>query len=58
MTLQSVSKAIAGALVTALVGYLARKGLVLDQSASDALVVLASAVVGFAAVYVAPKNQE
>jgi hypothetical protein len=54
--LSSVSKAIAGAIVTALVAFLARHNLVLDQSINNAITVLVAAVIGFAGVYVAPKN--
>lgn len=58
MALSSVSKAIAGAIVTGLVTFLARHNIVLDDSVSNAIVVLVSAVVGFVGVYVAPKNTD
>lgn len=55
--LQSVSKAIAGAIVSALVAFAAKHNLVLDSSVTDAVLVLVAAVVGFAGIWVAPKNK-
>lgn len=57
MTIQSVSKAIAGALVTALVTWLAQRGVVIEAQYSDAVTLLLAAVIGFVAVYLAPKNK-
>lgn len=55
-SLQTVSKALAGALVTALVAYLSRHGFAVDQNLNDALTVIISAVIGFIGVYLAPRN--
>lgn len=59
--LQTVSKAIAGALVSAVVALAARYGLNLDQATQDALGLLLTAffagAAGFIAVYIAPKNK-
>lgn len=59
--LQTVSKAIAGALVSAVIALAARYGFSADQVTQDALNVLATALlaglVGFAGVYLAPKNK-
>lgn len=61
-SLQTVSKAIGGALAGSLIGLAARFGFNADQNTTDALGVvftaLVSAVVGFVAVYLAPKNKE
>jgi Zn-dependent membrane protease YugP len=57
MDLQKVSKAIAGALVTALVSYLTAKGIVLNEELVGAVSVLVAAAIGFVAVYFAPKNK-
>ena len=57
MQIQSVSKALAGTVVAAVVAYAARHNVVLDQSVSDALVVLLAAILGFATVWIAPKNK-
>lgn len=58
MSLASVSKAIAGAIVTALVAYLTRKGIVLTPEISEAVTVLVAAAIGFIGVYISPKNRE
>lgn len=58
MNLQSVSKAVAGAIVASLVAVLARRGLVIDGNVSDALAIVIAAVIGFLGVYIAPKNKE
>jgi hypothetical protein len=55
--LQSVSKAIAGALVGAVVLFLAKHNIVVDASLNDALQTIIVAVIGFAGVYFAPKNK-
>lgn len=57
MNIQSVSKAIAGAVVTALVAYLADKNIVIGDEVSNALNVLIAAVIGFVVVYVSPRNK-
>ena len=57
-SLQTVSKAIAGAISAALVAYLAKKGIVLGADVSSAVAVIIAAVIGFGLVYVSPKNKE
>lgn len=57
MNISNVSKAIAGAIVTGLMAYLVKKGIVLDASVSEAVTVLVTAVVGFIFVYLSPKNK-
>lgn len=61
MDVSKISKAVAGALVTMLVAYLAKHGLNLDPVVSDALntlvVALATALAGYVAVYFAPRNK-
>lgn len=61
MDVSKVSKAVAGALVTMLVAYLAKHGLNLDPVVSDAVntlaVALVTAAIGYVVVYFAPKNQ-
>lgn len=57
MTIQSVSKALAGAAVTALTAFLMKNGIVLDPAVSEAVTVLVAAAIGFAGVYFAPKNK-
>lgn len=60
--LQTVSKAIGGALAGAIIGLAARFGFDADQNTTDALGIiltaLVSAGVGFISVYLAPKNKE
>ena len=60
--LQVVSKALAGAIVAAIVALVARFGLQPDQATTDALNVLVTALIasvaGFVGVYIAPKNKE
>lgn len=60
--LATVSKAIAGALVAALVGLAARYGFQPDPTVVEAVNVIVTALVsagaGFLAVYFAPKNKE
>ncbi len=60
--LATVSKAIAGAAVSAVVALAARFGFNADQPTVDALNVLVTAVlaalIGFVAVYLSPKNRE
>jgi hypothetical protein len=57
MNISSISKAIAGAAVTALVGFLADKNVVLGNEVSDALNVVLAGLIGFIFVYFAPKNK-
>lgn len=60
--LQTVSKAIGGALAGSLIGLAARFGFNADQGTTDALGIvmtaLVSAGIGFVTVYFAPKNVE
>jgi len=56
-SLQTANKAIAGAIVTAVVAYLANSGIVIDQDVSNAVIVIVSAVIGFIGVYFSPKNK-
>jgi hypothetical protein len=55
--LQTVSKALAGALVTALVAFLVKHGVILDPSVSEAITVLIAALIGFVVVYISPRNK-
>lgn len=57
MNLQSFSKALAGALVTAVVAYLAKHNVVLGSDIAGALNVLVAAAIGFVGVYLAPRNK-
>lgn len=57
MDLAKVSKAIAGAVATVLVGWLAKHGVTGDELA-PAIEVILAAVIGFVVVYLSPKNQE
>lgn len=61
MNLAPVSKAIAGAIVTALVALLAKYSIVLDPEVSSAVGVIVyavvAAVIGYIGVYFAPKNK-
>lgn len=60
MNLSNVSKAIAGAVAAALIAVLAKYNVVLDVDQSMAVSVLlnglVAAVIGYVAVYFAPKN--
>lgn len=60
--LQTVSKALAGAAVAAIVALAARYGFEADETVQNALEVIATALVaaitGFIGVYLAPKNKE
>lgn len=56
-SLQTANKAIAGAIVTAVVAYLANSGIVLDQELSEAITVIVAGVIGFVTVYFSPKNK-
>lgn len=56
-SLQTANKAIAGAIVTAVVAYLSQSGIVVDQDVSNAVVVIVSALIGFLGVYFSPKNK-
>lgn len=58
MDIKPVSKAIAGALITALVSYLSTKNIVLNEEVTGAVSIVVAAVIGFVAVYFAPKNKE
>lgn len=57
MNLQSVSKAIAGAVVAALVTYLAKHNIVLGSDLTAAVNVLLAALIGFVGVYLSPPNK-
>jgi hypothetical protein len=57
MNVATVSKAIAGAIVTALVALLAQHGVIISPDVNDALNVLLAALIGFIGVYIAPKNR-
>lgn len=57
MNIQAVSKALAGAVVTALTAYLVKHGVVLDSNVSEAATVILAAVIGFVGVYLSPKNK-
>lgn len=57
MDLKAVSKAIAGALVTALVAYLSQRGIIIEPQYSDAITLLLAGAIGFLGVYLAPKNR-
>lgn len=57
MNLQAISKALAGAVVSALVAYAVKHGVVIDPSVSEALTVLIAAGVGFVGVYLSPRNK-
>lgn len=54
--LRTVSKALAGAIVGAIAYFLAKYNIVLDSSLNDALQVIIMALIGFAAVFISPKN--
>lgn len=58
MDLQAVSKAIAGAIASALVAYLSQRGIVLNEEVTGAVAVLVAAGIGFAVTYIAPRNKE
>lgn len=58
MNLQPVSKAIAGAIVTAAVAYLSQHNIVLGAGVSDAITVIVAAIVGFLGVFIAPRNRQ
>lgn len=55
--MQTVSKALAGAIVTALVAYLAKHNVVLGTDLAGALNILVAAAIGFVGVYLAPRNK-
>lgn len=55
---KTISKAVAGAVAALLVGFLAKKNVVLDEgSLGVVLEGLVAALIGFVTVYFAPKNQ-
>lgn len=60
--LKTVSKAIAGAVVTAVVALMSRYGFNADETVQSALEVIVTAAIaaitGFVTVYLAPKNKE
>lgn len=56
-TIQSVSKALAGAIVTALVSYAAHHNIIFNADTSAALTTIVAAIVGFVVVYLSPKNK-
>lgn len=61
MNVSAVSKAIAGAIITTLVAYLMKHGITLEPVVTDSLATLLdtllSALFGYLAVYLAPKNK-
>ena len=57
MEIQKISKALAGALVAGLVGYLADKNILIGDEVSNALNVLISALLGLVVVYLSPANK-
>jgi len=56
--LRTVSKAIAGAIVTSLVALALKHDIVIDENTSNALIVLITTVIGFIGVWLAPKNKD
>ncbi len=58
MNLASVSKAIAGAIVAALVSYLTARGIIINQEVGEAVSVLIAALIGFVGVYISPRNRD
>lgn len=58
MELAKVSKAIAGAVATALVAYLANNNIVLEPQYSDAIELLLAGGIGAVIVYLAPRNRD
>lgn len=57
MEIQKVSKAIAGALASLLVVWLAKYNYVVDGTLKDAVDVVLTAAIGFLIVYISPKNK-
>ena len=59
MNISTVNKAIAGALATIVVTFLARNNIIIDNATVAGLIeYLLAAALGFLAVYVAPRNQD
>lgn len=56
-SLKTVNKALAGAIVAAVVAFLSRHGVILDADVSNALAVVISALLGFVVVYISPRNK-
>lgn len=57
--LPKVSKAIAGALATALVAWLSRHDVVVDsETVNNIVAFVVSGILGFVVVWLAPKNKE
>lgn len=56
-SLSTVNKAIAGFLASAVLWYLARHGFSADMTLGEFVKAVASGIVGFVTVYVAPKNK-
>jgi len=54
----TVSKAIAGFIVTGLVSFLTQRGIIIEPQYSDAVTILLSGAIGFVVVYFSPKNKE
>lgn len=57
-TLRPFSKAVAAAVAGAIVSWLMKQNIVIEDGLHDALEVLISAAIMAAAVYLAPKNTE
>lgn len=57
MQLATVSKAIAGALATAIAAWLSQQGFVIDQGFTGALAIVLASVITFVGVYIAPPNK-
>lgn len=56
--IRSVSKAIAGAVATVIVAYLARKNIIIEgRDVETVIEFLVAAAIGFLTVYLSPKNR-
>jgi hypothetical protein len=55
--LQPISKALAGAVVSALVAYLGQHGVILNDEVTGAVSVLVAALLAFVVVYLSPANK-
>ena len=59
MNIRTISKALAGALATIVVTFLARNDIIIDDTAIAGLIeYLLAAGLGFLAVYAAPRNED
>ena len=56
-SLKTISKALAGFLAGALVAWLMKKNIIIEDGISDALEVVMGAVITGVVVYLAPKNK-